>query len=354
MAEIGPSATLEELGWRDSFARRAGEVSAEERIGRVAVEHRGAYEVIGPDGTQEAAVAPEFRRAVDSPLEFPGVGDWVVHTESPRHDRRVEIVRVIDRESEAVRRAPGPDAVPQLVGANIDTLAIVTTPLEDLNERRLERYLALAHGGGITPVIVVNKADLGGEVEAQTRVASRFSEVPILIVSAVTGDGIDQLRDLLAGPSTLAFTGSSGVGKSALVNRLMGTDDQEIGDVREDGRGRHTTIRRHLLLIPGGGVVIDTPGLREVRLWDAGGLDATFPDLAGRAADCRFADCQHRGEPGCAVEAAVIAGDVDASMVAAYRTLIDELIELEIEIEERERILQRRIEARGRARRNSR
>ncbi|MFT7647355.1 MAG: ribosome biogenesis GTPase [Candidatus Poriferisodalaceae bacterium] len=348
---IDGGVSLDRLGWSDEFAAQVRDLSPELRIGRVAVEHRGAYEILGPDGMVKAAVSAELRRAATSPVMFPAVGDWVVHSSELGHDRRLVIERILDRSSQLLRRAPGPDVVPQVVGANIDEVAIVTTTTEDLNERRLERYLALAHGGSATPVVVVNKIDLASEEEAVRRVRDRFGRLEVLTVSAVRGDGLEQVRGRLSGNRTLAFTGSSGVGKSTLVNALLGNADQAIGDVRDDGRGRHTTIRRHLLLAPGEGVVVDTPGLREIQLWDGLGLDETFPELSRLARGCRFADCAHQREPGCAVRKAAADGTVPADRVDALVGLINELADLAIEIEERERTLRRREDARSKKRR---
>jgi ribosome biogenesis GTPase len=343
--------SLERLGWSDEFASQVGELPDDRRIGRVAVEHRGAYEVLGPDGMFEAAVSPELRRGASSPVHFPAVGDWVVHTRDPGHDRRLIIERILDRSSQLLRRAPGPEAVPQVVGTNLDEVAIVTTTTEDLNERRLERYLALVHGGGTTPIVVVNKVDLASEEAARRRVMERFGDLEVLPVSAVTHVGLDRLRDRLAGNRTVAFTGSSGVGKSTLINALLGDVAQATAEVRDDGRGRHTTIRRHLLLVPGEGVVIDTPGLREIQLWDGLGIAATFPDLTRLADGCRFADCAHMKEPDCAVRAAVASGAVPGDRLDALIGLTAELHTLAEEVEERERTLRRREDARSRRRR---
>lgn len=344
---------LDELGWH---AHHAGppSVSPGEGVSRVVVEHRGAYELLGPYGLLEAAVDPSLRAGARDALDFPAVGDWVEHSLDPRHDRRVLISKVEERTSAMVRRAPGPEPVPQVVAANVDVLCVVTTPNEDLNERRIERYLVAALGSGARPVLVVNKSDLdGGEVHS-AELGVLADAVEIVATSAVTGAGLDVLRQWLATGLTLAFTGSSGVGKSSIVNRLLDSEVLATGAVRADGKGRHTTIRRELLLVPGGGVVIDTPGLREVQLWDDGGLELAFPEITELAADCRFSDCQHSAEPGCAVRDAVEGGRLTARRVEAYGDLAAELAELQDEVEERERAERRRRDARARSGRSGR
>ena len=348
----GPAVTLEELGWT---AHHDGAPLLEPGTGRsrVVVEHRGAYELLGPHGHLKAAVDPQLRSAAQDDRDFPAVGDWVVHSLKAHHDRRVLISVIEERSSAVLRRAPGHEPIPQVVAANLDVLCVVTAPDEDFNERRLERYLVAALGSGARPLIIVNKMDLVQEFD-QTRLGALAGSVDIAAMSAQTGQGLDALRSLLAQHLTLAFTGSSGVGKSSIVNRLLGDDVLETGEVRNDGKGRHTTIRRQLLLVPGGGVVIDTPGLRELRLWDDGGLELAFPEVTALAADCRFSDCRHDGEPGCAVKAAVAAKRLSSDRVIAHRDLQNELDELEDDLEEHERVTRRRRDARVRGGRSGR
>lgn len=340
----GPTVSLRDLG-------RAADLptpSLESGLGmsRVAVEHRGAYVLWGPHGEREAAVTPALRDAVEDQRDFPAVGDWVVHTLEPLHDQRVLITAVETRTSQIVRRAPGPEPVPQVVAANVDVLGVVTTAEEDFNERRLERYLVTALGSGARPLLIINKVDLFDGPRPSMGVLA--ADVEVIETSASTGAGVDHLAALAAEGRTLAFTGSSGVGKSSLVNRLMGGDVLATGEVRSDGRGRHTTIRRELLQLPTGGVVIDTPGLREVQLWDDGGLEIAFPEIAEAAQSCRFGDCVHAGEPGCAVAEGIEAGELVTARVDAYQDLAAELAELAEELEEHERVTRRRRDARAR------
>ncbi len=345
---------LQRLGWQ-----RHHPVAASPRdghgISRIAVEHRGAYELLGPHGTLEAAVDAPLRDAATDARDFPAVGDWVEHTLDARHDRRVLITSIEERTSAVLRRAPGHEPVPQVVAANVDVLCVVTSAGDDFDDRRLERYLVTAFGSGARPVVVLNKCDVRRPTaEELDRVRTVAPSVEVLLTSAATGDGVDELGVLLAGGDTLAFIGSSGVGKSSLVNRLVGEELLETGAVKADGTGRHTTVRRQLLLAPGGGVVVDTPGLREVRLWDDGGLLLAFPDIAEDAQRCRFADCRHRGEPGCAVSEAVERGDIDQDRLDGFLELAAELDELGVERDEHERMISRRRDARMRRGRRGR
>jgi ribosome biogenesis GTPase len=313
------------------------------------VEHRGAYELLGPHGPLKAAVDTQLREEATDSRDFPAVGDWVVHSLDARHDRRVLITSIEERTSAVLRKAPGHEPVPQVVAANVDVLCVVTTAGEDLDDRRLERYLVTAFGSGARPLVVLNKSDLLPTTATdRARVQALAPSVEVIVTSAANGEGMGPLGALLADNHTLAFIGSSGVGKSSLVNQLIGSDVLEIGAVKSDGSGRHTTIRRQLLLAPGGGVVIDTPGLREVRLWDDGGLALAFPEVTAAGEGCRFADCRHRGEPGCAVEDAVGRGHIAAIRLEGYRDLAVELDELGAEREEHERMQRRRRDARAR------
>ena len=268
----------------------------------------------------------------DDPLELPAVGDWVLADAD-------SIQEVLARRTAFVRRAAGLDAVPQVIAANIDTVFLVAGLDGDLSSRRLERYLALTWQSGATPVVVLTKSDLVDDVDgALATVRSVVDDVNVHVVSNVTSEGIEDVRRELGEGITVAVLGSSGVGKSTLVNLLVVGQVQDIGDVRADGRGRHTTIRRELVLVPGGGLLLDTPGLREVQLWDSwAGLDEAFPDIAAAAANCRFNDCWHDGEPGCAVEAAVAAGELRAMRLESYRRLATEQAELDEQVEQRRR-----------------
>ena len=320
-------------------------------VSRVAVEHRGAYELFDDTGAVIGALDAAMRRAARTPFDYPTVGDWVVRTLEARHDRRVAITSVLDRSSLLCRRAAGPRARPQLVAANANVLAIVTTPsagsdaaTEDAAGvgNRIEWYLTAAFIGGARPVIVVNKIDTVSNAEYRTtvgalrrRLGSAAAEVPILATSALDGRGLDSLGALAGDGATVALSGPSGVGKSSLVNRLAGAEVMPVAPLSPDGRGRHTTVRRQLVSIGGfdGGTFVDTPGLQDLIPWsgDLGlpagaavldGLAQTFGDITALAQHCRFADCSHTVEPDCAVIAAVQSGELATERLSTYLELV--------------------------------
>jgi ribosome biogenesis GTPase / thiamine phosphate phosphatase len=298
--------------------------------GRVAVEHRGALVLHGPDGEVWADVPGRLRHAAESSADLPAVGDWVAYRPGTGSGRAA-VVAVLPRRTAFVRKTAGFEAVGQVVAANIDVVLCVTSIVDDLSEHRLERYLTLAWESGAEPVCVLTKADLSADAEtAAALVAGVTFGVPVHVVSALTGAGLDGLTALLTEGRTAALVGSSGVGKSTLVNRLLGHERQATGEVREDGRGRHTTTRRELVRMPSGGLLIDTPGMRELTLWDAQeGLGQAFDDVEELAGECRFSDCAHRTEPGCAVQAAIDRGSLSAGRLESFRHLERELRYLE-------------------------
>jgi ribosome biogenesis GTPase len=228
-----------------------------------------------------------------------------------------------------MRKVAGDETAAQVVAANVD-VAFVVTALPDVNPRRLERYLALAWESGAVPVIVLTKTDLSDDVAAQITTAQALAPgVDVIALSSVTGVGVDALDRLLQPGRTAVLLGPSGAGKSTLVNRLLGADRIRTAEVREDGKGRHTTTHRELFRLPGGALLIDTPGMRELQLWDAdAGLSAAFSDIYVLSDECRFRDCRHETEPGCAVRAAVEAGQLPAARLEHWRQLERELAHL--------------------------
>ncbi len=323
---------LEALGWTPGLARAfAPHAAAGVVPGRVSREHTHIYRVMTADGEHLARVAGRLRHLAIRRSEFPAVGDWVAIETAPseRHNARVEgrIHAVLPRFSRFSRRAAGDPTEEQIVAANVNTVFIVGALDGDFNPRRIERYLVVAWESGAAPVVVLNKADLVDDPHVfADAVRGLAPAVPVHTVSCRVAETLQPLRGYLGGGQTAALLGSSGVGKSSIVNRLIGTDLLRTGEVRaSDSRGRHTSSSRQLILIPGGGVIVDTPGMRELQLWDTGeALHGAFADIEAHAASCRFRDCRHMEEPGCAVRAAVAAGELSAGRLESYHKLAAE------------------------------
>ncbi len=314
---------LHDLGWSDFFesAFRAlpSDGLAPARVGR---EHDKGFLLFAESG--EIAAQLSGRSRADG-LRL-AVGDWV----AVRTDGIIEAL--LPRRSHFTRKTAGALTEEQPVAANIDTLFLVSSLDGDFNIRRIERYLTLAWDGGASPVILLNKQDLCDDVEARVAEAGSVAVgVPVHAMSAIDGVGLDPIRERLAPGQTVAFLGSSGVGKSALVNALLGAGTQSTGEVREsDGRGRHTTTMRELFVRPEGGLIIDTPGMRELQLWaDADALRLTFPEIDGAARRCRFRDCTHEHEPHCAIHAGLDDGSITSARFESFLRLRSEIESLE-------------------------
>jgi ribosome biogenesis GTPase len=324
---------LERLGWTPALAAALAALGAPDlRPARVVLEHGRFYRV--SDGVAEgrAVAAGRLRHEAESAAAMPTVGDWVAIRPEEREagEGLASIRHVLPRRSKFSRRGAGARAAEQVVAANVDTVFLMMGLDRDFNPRRLERYLALAASSGADPVVLLNKADVcaGGELaERRSAVAAVAPGVPVLPVSVREGQGLDALGAHLIAARTVALLGSSGVGKSTLLNRLAGRDLQRTGAVgAQDGRGKHTTSHAQLFALPGGALVIDTPGLRELQLWEpTSSLEAAFGDVQALAAGCRFGDCRHGEEPGCAVRAALEEGRLAADRLASYRKLRAEL-----------------------------
>ena len=318
---------LAAYGWDQTLADSfAGHRQRGLTPGRVSLEHTHIYRVIAEDGELLGRVAGRLRHRAEARTAFPAVGDWVA-MELAAHGPEARIHAVLPRKSRFSRRSAGEATEEQIVAANIDTVFLVGGLDHNFNPRRLERYLLVAWDSGATPVIVLNKADLASDPQARVdEVRELAPAVPVYAVSCREPQTLEPLRQHLGFGRTGALLGSSGVGKSTIVNRLLGHDLLKTHDVREsDSRGRHTSTNRQLVLLPDrGGLLIDTPGMRELQLWDTGSLLDTFGDISALAAECRFRDCRHRGEPGCAVAAAVAGGELTAERFESFLKLAGE------------------------------
>jgi len=298
--------------------------------GRVVVQQRGVLRLITPLGELSAGLAGRLVHEA-APGALPTAGDWVAAAPHPG-DAGATIHHVLPRASAFVRRASGPGGGLQVVAANVDLVLITASLNADLSPRRIERYLATAWESGAKPVVVLTKADASDDVAAlKAEIEAVAGEAPVHAVSALTGEGLDALASLLVAGQTAVLLGSSGVGKSTLVNALAGQDLMATqGIIAEGARGRHTTTHRELVLLPSGGLLLDTPGMRELGLWDAdAGLAATFADIEAMTADCRFHDCAHETEPGCAIRAALDRGELDPDRWRGFQKLQRELAHLD-------------------------
>jgi ribosome biogenesis GTPase / thiamine phosphate phosphatase len=321
--DITADPVLVALGWTPALAEAfAASAGAGLQPARVLAADGPSWVVAGPGGEVRAVAAGRLRRDSGGPEGRPVVGDWV--TVRPGENGGQTVIKaLLPRRSWFARGRGDGGSGEQVVAANLDLVLLVVGLDGDQNVRRLERYLAMTWEGGAQPVLVLNKADQHPDPEGQAATLAALAPgVEVVLTSAVTGQGVEELAAMLGPGRTAALLGSSGVGKSSLTNRLLGAERQSIGALRTDGKGRHTTTRRELLRLPGGGLLIDTPGLRTVVMGDAGeGLADAFSDVDELAAECRFADCRHDTEPGCAVLAAVEAGTLPAERLDAWRKL---------------------------------
>lgn len=345
---------LEDLGWNGYFEalwrERFGEDESGVTPARVVSQQRGLWRVAGEfevgrkSGSSSCLWPGKLVRSSAAPVHdelwaepsgklrsvaevggeaaWPAVGDWVAA--EVVGDERATLHWVLPRRGVFSRKAPGKRVEQQVIAANVDIAFLVAALDMDFSPRRLERYLAQCWDSGVSPVIVLNKADECGEVAARVAETERIAiGVPVIALSARTGEGMEDLEARLSPGKTIVLLGSSGVGKSTLVNRLLGEDKQPTKPTREaDSKGRHTTTARQIFRLPGGGLLMDTPGLREFALWNVdAGIAETFADIEELARDCRFRDCTHEGEPGCAVRAAIESGALDEGRVENRRKL---------------------------------
>jgi ribosome biogenesis GTPase len=323
---------LNALGW-NAFFDEAFEPHGKKGLvaGRVVLEHRRAFRVYTESDELLAEISGRVRYDAATRAELPAVGDWVAVSAYP-NEKRATIHAILPRRSKFSRKAAGRNTEEQIVAANVDTVFLVVGLDGDYNLRRVERYLVAAWESGATPVIILSKLDLSEDANQRIlEVQSVAPGVPVHAISSLTGEGLEAVDQYLGQGLTVAFLGSSGVGKSTLINRLVGKDIQKVKEVREhDSRGKHTTTHRELILLPTGGLLIDTPGMRELQLWEAdGGLSETFEDIESVAAACHFSNCRHQKEPGCAVREGLESGSLSAARYDSYQKIQKELEFLE-------------------------
>jgi ribosome biogenesis GTPase len=319
---------LDDLGWNQFFARHFAVTSDKQQVpGRVVEESKGLYRVCAEAGDYLAQVTGRIRYLAEDRTDYPAVGDWVVLELRPQ-ESRATIAGILPRKTILLRKAAGRAMQEQILGTNLDLVFIVASLNQELNLRRIERYLAMVWESGARPVILLNKADLCSDPAARVTELERIAPgAAVLSLSAVTGNGIERVRHYLAAGQTAALIGSSGVGKSTIINALSAPAAQRVQPVRAaDDRGRHTTTSRQLLLLSGGAIVIDTPGMRELQPWESiEGVAQAFEEIDVLAGQCRFRDCRHQREPGCAVAHAVEDGRLTPERLENFRKLQAEL-----------------------------
>lgn len=326
---------LEQLGWNSFFSESFNNSpfnSPEFTVGRVAVEHANRYDVLFSGGECSAELSGKLRFNAEFDLaELPSVGDWVV-MQLFDNDEKSIIHYVLPRKSKFSRKVPGKKVDEQIVSANIDIVFIVMGADGNLNVRRAERYLTTAQNSGAKPIIILNKSDLSDDKNLQIeKLKSVSGDVPVIAMSAISDESMSSLSEFIKPGLTSVFLGSSGVGKSSIINRLTETAPLAVGKISDhNSKGKHTTTRRQLIILENGGIVIDTPGMRELQLWeDDDGLDSVFSDIVRLEHSCRFSDCQHGNEPGCAVRSALEQNLLDEKRYQSYLKLKKEIAYLE-------------------------
>lgn len=317
---------LGKLGW-DNYNQKTGGQDAAEDVARVAIENKGGYLLYAAEGELQGLMRGKFMREAKTAAQYPKVGDWV-SIERLAGERKAIISSILQRASKLSRKKAGEELEEQIIATNIDVVFVVQGLDGDFNLKRLQRYVAMANEGGCKPVILLNKNDAVADGDAKLEEARKILPgVEILSISAKNKAGLDAVRTFIVPGTTVVFVGSSGAGKSTLVNALLGEAKQETGVVRDDdSRGRHTTTKRELIMLPSGGVMIDTPGMRELGMWaleDA--VKETFEDLEALIENCRFKDCDHDRSAGCAIKEAVANGSVAKEHYENFLRLRQEL-----------------------------
>lgn len=306
-------------------------------LGRVALEHKRMYRVWTENGEPLCEVSGKFTYTASGREDYPAVGDWVVLQERINENRGT-IHAILPRSSKFSRKSAGRVTEEQIVASNVDTIFLVNSLNEDLNLRRIERYLLLTWESGANPVIILSKSDLCENIDAKmAEVESIALGVPIIAISAFNNSGIEKVEEFLKPGKTIALLGSSGVGKSTITNHLLGKEKQTVQEIREsDDKGKHTTTHREMILLPNGAILIDTPGMRELQLWESNdGVSESFSDVEQLTEICRFRDCKHEKEPGCAVHRAIEMGELSKERLNSYKKLLKELAYLDRKVDKK-------------------
>ncbi|KIL52582.1 GTPase RsgA [Jeotgalibacillus alimentarius] len=334
--------TLTKLGWNNDWQEKAG--SSDLTPARIITEYKNLYKIQTDTSIYLAEVTGKFRHQATVREDFPAVGDWVM-VSTPSGEGHAMIQRILERTSKFSRKAAGDLTNEQIVAANIDIAFLVMSLNHDFNLRRLERYLIAAWESGANPVVVLSKADLcDNSDEKAEEAASAAMGVPVLVTSAYNGTGLDELNSHIDEGMTVAVMGSSGVGKSSIINALIGENKMLVNDIREDdSKGKHTTTHRELIMLPDKGVIIDTPGMRELQLWESDSrITHGFQDVEALAEHCQFRDCQHETEPGCAIRQAIEDGELEQERYHSYVKLQKELAYIERKTDMREQLLEKK------------
>lgn len=320
-----PNINMTAFGLLNQHAAAAKEYNENYAVGRILSQEKGIYRLISEMGEQLAEVSGKLRHNAKSATDFPAVGDFVL-IERNLHQGHAIIHGILPRKSVFIRKAAGTSNTEQVIAANIDIVFICMSLNNDFNLRRLERYLSVAWNSGAIPVIVLTKSDLCSDLGAFIRsIESVAVGIDIVVTSAIEQDGYRKLLPYIRDGKTVALIGSSGVGKSTLINRLLGENRLDTNGLRNDDKGKHTTTRRELFLLKQGGMVIDTPGMRELGLWDIDkGFDKSFSDIETLASMCRFHNCSHTNEPHCAVKEAIEKGELSKERLQSYQKLKSE------------------------------
>lgn len=321
---------LTELGWLLYKRKQPSELDhgtlTNANVGRIGIENKTNFVLHTEEGELEGIIQGKFRHGAKSPSDFPKVGDWVMIDKLPNEDKAI-ITKVLPRYSVIARKAAGDSTDAQIIASNVDSLFIVFGLDKDFNAPLLERYLSMAYEGGVKPIIILNKSDSAKSVSKVVEAAESLAPgLKVQAISAKTNDGLEAVERLIEPGRTIAFVGPSGVGKSTLINALLGSEVQATGEVRlTDAKGRHTTTRRELFVLPSGGILIDTPGIRELEtLSSAGSVSAVFDDIEELTAECRFRDCDHINSDGCAVLDAVAGGTISQERYDSFIKLTKE------------------------------